>query len=99
MANDFKEAMGMRVKLLRNIRGYSREEVAFQASISVKFLYEVEKGKIGISAEKLVKLAKILNVSCDYLLTGTVPKIANIMEQHELEYIEKITCNANEKCK
>lgn len=95
MAKEFKEALGKRVKLLRNMRGYSREEVAFQASISVKFLYEVENGKIGISAENLVKLARILNVSCDYLLTGMIPKVTDVVEQQEIEFMERFICNKN----
>lgn len=70
MSKEFNEALGKRVKIMRNIKEYSREEAAYLASMSVKFLYEVEHGKRGISAERLVKLAEILDTSCDFLLLG-----------------------------
>ena len=49
-----------------------REEFALaeDAEISSKFLYEVEKGRKGLSAESLLKISKTLSCSCDYILTG-----------------------------
>lgn len=65
-----KHEMGKRLEKVREGRGMTREEVAEKAGISTKFLYEVERGKKGISAQTLLRLSKTLSVSCDYLLVG-----------------------------
>ena len=62
--------MGKRIEMLRECRKLTREEVAEKAGISTKFLYEVERGKKGISAQTVLKLAQVLNTSCDYIMTG-----------------------------
>lgn len=67
MTND---GMGFRIQELRKERNMTREELAERAEISTKFLYEVEMGKKGISAETLLKIGIALSTSCDYLLTG-----------------------------
>ena len=62
--------IGNRIKALREARGYTREELAEKAEISSKFLYEVEKGRKGLSADTLLKISRTLSCSCDYILTG-----------------------------
>ena len=62
--------IGNRIKALREVRGYTREELAEKAEISSKFLYEVEKGRKGLSADTLLKISRTLSCSCDYILTG-----------------------------
>lgn len=70
MVSEFNVAIGERISKIRIAKGWNREEVAFRASISPKHLYEVESGKKSISVEKLVNLAKIFDVSCNYLIFG-----------------------------
>lgn len=65
----YKEA-GLRIYQLRRTLGYTREELAEMADISVKFLYEVETGKKGFSAQTLLKLSMALSADCDYILKG-----------------------------
>lgn len=66
----YKEA-GIRIQTLRVKQGYSRENLAELANISDKFLYEMETGKKGFSADILYRVAESLHVSCDYILTGS----------------------------
>ena len=61
---------GYRIKELRKARGYTREELAEMASISAKFLYEIEKGKKSFSIGTLCKISQALAVSCDYIILG-----------------------------
>lgn len=70
MSNKNEITVGARVRGLRKERGYSREELSENADISVKFLYEIETDKKGFSAYTLMKLAKALGVSTDYIMTG-----------------------------
>lgn len=62
---------GERIHELRRIKGYSREKLADKAEISTKFLYEIEMGRKGFTAEVLYRLAKVLEVKCDYILAGS----------------------------
>ncbi len=64
------EKMGERVAMIRLQRGLSREELAEQAGISSKFLYEIENGKKGFSALILYDLCQALDVTSKYIMTG-----------------------------
>lgn len=55
---------------LRTDRRYTREQLAYLADISEKFLYEIEMNKKGFSAETLMKLSHALEVSMDYIMLG-----------------------------
>lgn len=69
MMDWYKEA-GERILLIRVMRGYTRECLAEMASISPKFLYEIETGRKGFSASVLHNLCVALCVDSDYILTG-----------------------------
>lgn len=62
---------GERIRQMRSIRGYTREQLADAASVSPKFLYEIEKGRKGFSAVILHNISKALEIDCDYILTGS----------------------------
>lgn len=62
--------IGNRIKELREECKLTREELADRARISTKFLYEIENGKKAFSATTLLKIAKALSCSCDFILTG-----------------------------
>ncbi len=64
------EKMGERISLIRVQQGMTREELAEQAGISPKFLYEIETGKKGFSVQVLGQICKALKVSSKYLMTG-----------------------------
>lgn len=61
---------GIRIRLLREKRRYTREKLSEMAEISPKFLYEIETGSKGFSADTLYKLSKALETNADYILTG-----------------------------
>lgn len=67
---DFNKEVGLRIAMLRERFGLSREVLSGLAGISSKFLYEIECGKKGMSALTLFNIANALNVSTDYILTG-----------------------------
>ena len=64
------KAAGMRIQKERDRHGFSREALAEMASISPKFLYEIENGAKGFSAGNLIRISEALNVSCEYLMLG-----------------------------
>lgn len=87
---EFYKEVGLRISCLRELRGYSREGLAERADISHKFLYEIEAGKKGFTVGKLYRLAKALDVSCDYILSGQCTMA------HENEELMWLTEDLNE---
>lgn len=87
--------IGNRIRYIRELNHYTREELAEYADISTKFLYEVENGQKGLSASNLLKICKALDVSCDYILTGTKQarcndELANIIECFDTTQISNV---------
>ena len=79
----YDNSVGERIRELREIQNYTREALAEKVDISAKFLYEIEVGKKGFSAETLGRLARALSVSCDHVLFG---------EETRHQGTEKIIC-------
>ncbi len=63
--------IGERIKELRMLNKYTREDLANKVGISVKFLYNIEQGKQGFSSETLLALSEVFHVKCDYILKGS----------------------------
>lgn len=87
--------IGQRIMNLRLARGYSRECLAELAGISSKFLFEIEHGVKGFSANTLVRLADALEVSSDYIMKGhnnigCEKKIAETLGKFERDHLDKI---------
>ncbi|XBX10004.1 helix-turn-helix transcriptional regulator [Enterocloster clostridioformis] len=68
--NSFYNRAGLRIRDLREAKNYTREELAEIAEISAKFLYEIETGQKGFSADTLYRISRALCVNCEYILTG-----------------------------
>ena len=66
----FYAPMGERIKRLRIKGGLSRDKFAMRIDISDKFLYDIEVGNKGISADTLCRISDALGVSVDWLLRG-----------------------------
>lgn len=62
--------IGERINRIRELEGYSKEELADAIKVTTRFIYDIELGNKGMSIDTLVNLCGILNVSADYLLFG-----------------------------
>lgn len=91
--------VGERIRELREAQNYTREAFAEKICISAKFLYEIETGKKGFSADTLIKISTALSVSCDYILYGeykehysneNVMRILENMKPSEICKIQKL---------
>lgn len=77
---------GERIRKLREAQNCAREDFAERVEISCKFLYEIETGKKGFSADTLCRIARALSVSCDDIMFGekkeyqNVERIAGVLE-------------------
>jgi transcriptional regulator with XRE-family HTH domain len=65
-----RTAFGRRLRELRRRRGWSQEVLGAKASLSDKFLGEVERGEKSISLDNLAYLARALGVPLVAMLKG-----------------------------
>jgi transcriptional regulator with XRE-family HTH domain len=57
---DIKQKIGKRIKELRNLRGFSQEELADRAGIDRTYINSVENGRRNISIVNIEKISKTL---------------------------------------
>ena len=69
-----KNQIGERIRLLREERHLSRDDLAKLLNISPRHLGGVETGNKGMSMELFYDLTKVLNASADYILNGKGPE-------------------------
>jgi transcriptional regulator with XRE-family HTH domain len=62
-------AMGRRIRVIRERKDLSREELAEKIGITPAFISDVEYGNKGMSIKNLYLLSQLLDVSVDYLLS------------------------------
>ena len=67
----FYTASGKRIKQTRERQKLSRDKFSQLADISDKFLYDIEVGNKGMSADTLYRISVALGVSADWLLSGS----------------------------
>jgi transcriptional regulator with XRE-family HTH domain len=67
-------SLGKKIKLLRQEKGWSQDELAFHAQIDGRQVSRYENDKVTPSVEVVVKLAKAFDVSVDHLLLEDAPK-------------------------
>ena len=69
--------MGARIKQRRADLGLSREQLADRLGITVRFLFDVETGKKGLSLNRFFNIRDILSVSADWLWDGNTSEASN----------------------
>jgi transcriptional regulator with XRE-family HTH domain len=60
--------IGQRIIQTRERKGWKQKELATQTGIPAPTLNRIERGQQSLFAERVVTLARVLNVSADYLL-------------------------------
>lgn len=56
--------LGERIETIRMEKNLTRDQLAIRSELSSKFIYEIEKGRKGLSVDSLMKLTK--GLSCSY---------------------------------
>ena len=62
--------IGERIKRSREASGYTQEKFSEAIDVSIQYISDLERGKVGTSIATLLKICKVLCVSSDYLLFG-----------------------------
>lgn len=63
--------IGKRIRKLRRQQGYTQEAFAETVDLSAPFISHIERASKKASLETISRIAAVLNVTVDYLLTGT----------------------------
>jgi transcriptional regulator with XRE-family HTH domain len=64
--------VGQRIMERRKKLGLTQEALAEQSDLTTQFVSYAESGKRAMRPENLMKIAAVLGVSTDYLLTGDI---------------------------
>jgi transcriptional regulator with XRE-family HTH domain len=80
-----------RLRELREISGFSAEELAGKLSISTETYCQYENAEEGIPISTLYEIARVLQVEFTELLTGTSPRLHSFcyVKSGEAPYIER----------
>ena len=92
MSEELKElsitAMGRRIRVIRERKEITREELAEKMDISPAFISDVDYGNKGMSIKNLYLLSQLLGVSAEYLLSGKLYSLDN--DEESLRVHEEI---------
>lgn len=72
---NLSRTIGERIMLRRKQLGYTQEQAAEKSDLSHQFFSSVETGRKNLRAESVIKVARALNVSTDYLLMGVTNQV------------------------
>jgi transcriptional regulator with XRE-family HTH domain len=75
-ADPLDASMGQQIRALRRQRGWSLQEVAARAQISIGFLSQMERGLSSPTLRDLIRIAEALGTSLDKLLELARPEAA-----------------------
>ena len=73
---DFLKEMGQRIMLRRKSLRMTQEELAEKLGVSTQMISNLELGKKAIRPENLARVCTVLELSADFILTGTDTKTA-----------------------
>ncbi len=92
-----KEAIGKRIKNIRESMKMTKEDFAKAIGISGQYLGIVERGGSCLSVEKLKSLCDLTNLSADYILFGKDNNLIDTTKQKISNFSDiqiEVGCNA-----
>jgi len=72
--------LGEKIKRERVHNRLTQEMLAEMAEITSSYVGQIERGERKVTLSKLVRIANVLNVSVDYLLSDTIDTIDDDLE-------------------
>lgn len=72
--------LGEKIKKERIRNRYTQETLAEMAEITSSYVGQIERGERKVTLAKLVRIANVLDVSVDYLLSDTINVIDDDLE-------------------
>ncbi|MEK6590958.1 MAG: helix-turn-helix transcriptional regulator [Nitrospinota bacterium] len=86
--DNIRKILGKRIRLLRESKGFTQEELGEKAGLSYKFVGEVERGEVNISLDSLIGIADALNVKINDIFPSE-KDIFPLFSSKEIQLIKK----------
>lgn len=91
-------AAGDRIRLKRNLLGFTQDEMAEKIERAAKYYADIERGSCGMSIETLMSLSSALDMSLDYIIYGkTVTEKDYMIQTDEVTAIMEMLDNSTER--
>ena len=81
--------IGQRIMNTRKKQGISKEMLSEKINATAMYISKIEKGS-RVNLERIVKIAEVLGVTVEYLLTGSIPEYKNYLDKELYEIL--ISC-------
>lgn len=72
---DLRETFAANLRRMRNAKGLSQDDLAYEANVSRSYLGQLEKGEYYASLKIVGRLAEVLEVEPDELLKRSSAKV------------------------
>lgn len=90
MDASFRQAFGERLRTLRKRKKWVQKELGFQLGLTTAQLHKYENGMSMPPADKLLTLARIFDVTIEYLLTGEMADHTDLANSRFMERLRAI---------
>ena len=84
-------SLGSRIKSVRDQRGFTQEQLAEHADLSITHLSNIENGKKKPSLQAIVNIANALSVTVDALLCDTIDQSKDFYRSEIQELLDNCT--------
>lgn len=91
-----RKSIGKKIKLARSKTNYTQEDLAEKASLSPRYISQLERGIAFGSATTIVNLCKALNISSNFLFNDLIETNSNELENFVDNTFLKNYCQLNE---
>ena len=88
MEIDYK-LIGQRIKEARKRKEWSQEKLSEEVDVAVPYISRIERGH-QVSLKRLAQISKALDVTLEYLVSGTATQSPNYLDKELYETL--ITC-------
>jgi transcriptional regulator with XRE-family HTH domain len=93
--NTLKKQIGLKIKQLRIVKGWSRQQVADELEMSVTGYGSIERGETDMCVTRLIQIAQIFETGLAELLGFTEKTVFNFTKTHT-EYLIGINSASND---
>ncbi|MBU0698218.1 MAG: XRE family transcriptional regulator [Proteobacteria bacterium] len=91
------EAIGQRIKTLREEKGLSLDELSKLTGFDIELLSNIESNKVQPQLGTVIKLSKALDSAFSRLVSGVGDKLYSITRKHEQKVISRSTSQKGKK--
>ncbi len=91
--NEVRKELGSKLKEIRKIKGFTQEVLAEKSNLNYKYLGELERGKVNVSLDSLLRISQALEINIGDLFRRKEETILQIifskMSSQDFELLKK----------